>query len=93
MSPTDVWAVGSDTTGSAVGHWSAGTWTAESGSTRPSRPKAPANRGGRETNSGADQYAYYNGTSWSAVPGATPVPGTSDDSITVTAHVPGTNAT
>jgi hypothetical protein len=37
-------------------------------------------------------YAYYNGTAWSNLPGATPTP-TSPGADTVTAHIPGTGAT
>jgi len=42
---------------------------------------------------GRNAYAHYNGTAWSNVPGATVLPGKAFVAFTVTAHIPGTDAT
>ncbi len=105
-SGSDVWVVGlelSQTSEEAeVCNWNGSTWTAVNApanvgglalSISPDDSGQPQWVGAEAgVNPATTLYAYYNGSSWSNVSGATQLSGVFN-AYTVTAHVPGTNAT
>jgi hypothetical protein len=105
VSASDVWVAGlslSLTVGPAeVCNWDGSTWTtvtapANAGqalSISPDKAGQPQWLGAETgVDPSAPEYAHYNGTSWSNVSGATDLTGVYG-AATVTAHIPGTNAT
>jgi hypothetical protein len=108
ISPTDVWAAG-QTVNATVGinaadvlQWNGTAWTivnapadvlSQALSISPDASGQPQWVGAEAgVEPATTLYAYYNGTSWSNVSGATSLSGVFDAN-TVTAHIPGTNAT
>jgi hypothetical protein len=109
VSARDVWAVGGFVTvtpislGAVIGRWNGRRWATVNVrrdldllalSISPGRSGQPQWTG-LEGVVGPSRtaYAHYNGTAWSIVPGATVVPGNAFEAFTVTAHIPGTDAT
>lgn len=108
VSPTDVWAVGlsaflqAGVYDAIVAHWNGKAWTLLNSPDNVASQdwSISAGKSGQPQWVGAEAglepsstlYAYYNGTSWSNVSGATSLTG-AYDAITVTAHIPGTGAT
>jgi hypothetical protein len=108
ISPANVWAVGLNFNNevgiyaAVVNHWNGTAWTtvnAPANVLSQDLSISPDNSGQPQwigAEAGLDPsttlYAYYNGSSWSSVNGATDVSGLFDAN-TVTAHIPGTNAT
>lgn len=108
VSSADVWAAGYtfSTPGGAfnpvVCRWNGSTWTLVSAPANmlgqaltisPGASGQPRWVGVEDLGSPpATQYAYYNGTTWSSVTGATALSGILGAN-TATAHIPGTNAT
>jgi len=106
VSGTDVWAVGlflTTTTGSTpaeICNWNGSTWSTVSvfsaGQALSISPDASGQPQwvGLTTNTdpASTLYSYYDGSSWSNVSGATALTG-AFEGYTVTAHIPGTNAT
>jgi hypothetical protein len=108
VSARDVWAVGGFTTvtpiggGAVIGHWNGRRWATVklrshidlgASSISPGSSGRPQWAGLEDFAGGRTAYAHYNGTAWSNVPGATVLPGNAFDAFTVTAHIPGTDAT
>ena len=107
VSACDVWAVGGDVTATpitastAIGHWNGRRWTIVhlpefdfvAGSISPGRSGKPQWAGLLVILPYRTEYLFYNGTTWSAVPGASEAPGSAFDVNVVTAHIPGTDAT
>jgi hypothetical protein len=105
---SDVWAVGytfstpGGATNPAVCHWNGSTWklvnapakmVGQALTVSPGATGQPQWLGVEDLGSpSATQYAYYNGTAWSSVTGATALPGILGAN-TATAHIPGTNST
>lgn len=106
--PADAWAVGAEAeTGFEQGrpmilHWNGRRWATVklrshidlgASSISPGSSGRPQWAGLEDFAGGRTAYAHYNGTAWSNVPGATVLPGNAFDAFTVTAHIPGTDAT
>ena len=109
VSARDVWAVGGFVTvtpislGAVIGRWNGRRWATVN--VRPDLDllalSISPGRSGQPQWAGVEgvvgpsrtAYAHYNGTAWSIVPGATVVPGNAFEAFTVTAHIPGTDAT
>src|SRR5215472_3903491 len=108
VSGKDIWVVGGIINGQAgiyaayIAHWNGVAWTVlnmPAGVESQDHSISPNADGrpqwvGAETglNPSSTLYAHFNGTTWSAVHGATTLSGFFDASE-VTAHIPGTNAT
>jgi hypothetical protein len=106
VSGSDVWVAGLElgqtSEEAEVCNWNGSTWTAVNApanvgglalSISPDDSGQPQWVGAEAgVNPTTTLYAYYNGTSWSNVSGATQLSGVFN-AYTVTAHVPGTNAT
>ncbi len=86
----------------AISHWDGSTWTTvnvpanvitQDLSISPDISGQPQWAGAEAgINPSRTLYAYYDGTAWSRVPGGTALSGV-NDAGTVTAHIPGTDAT
>lgn len=108
ISHTNVWAVGLNFNNevgvyaAVVNHWNGSAWTTVNAPANVLSQdlSISADNSGQPQWIGAEAglepsttlYAYYNGSSWSNVSGATDVSGLFDAN-SVTAHIPGTNAT
>jgi hypothetical protein len=106
VSTADVWTVGIIFSPKqyepAISHWDGSTWITvnvpanvitQDLSISPDISGQPQWAGAEAgINPSRTLYAYYDGTAWSSVPGATALSGV-NDAGTVTAHIPGTDAT
>jgi hypothetical protein len=106
VSTADVWTVGIIFSPRqyepAISHWDGSTWTTvnvpanvitQDLSISPDISGQPQWAGAEAgINPSRTLYAYYDGTAWSSVPGATALSGV-NDAGNVTAHIPGTEAT